>query len=48
MIIPDVLYDKQCSGLALLQLNSGCIYIINDDDLNKADILLLFFEAGEC
>ncbi|MBF0507249.1 MAG: hypothetical protein HQL09_10490 [Nitrospirae bacterium] len=48
MIIPDVLYDRQCCGLAMLQLDSSSVYIINDHDLDTADLILLFFGAAEC
>jgi len=43
------LFDiKYPSGLALLKLNSDCMYIINEGDLDAADIILLFFDADEC
>jgi len=48
MIIPDTLYAKQVLGLALLQMDSNSVYVINHDDLDTADLILLFFDAAEC
>jgi hypothetical protein len=48
MITSDTFNVKQLLGSAVVKLYSGAAYIVNDDDLDMADIMLLFIDGPEC